>query len=156
MPDPPEWMTSDRATQLWNQYGPTLNKLGLLETLDAVGFSMLCESIDAYILASDQLSADDLVLTVGEFGAQQQNPLVAIVRQQSKAVRELLSEFGMTPTGRIRLTGSTSAEPVETQALDPLEELARRMGASIADPIKPVTPAKRKRAAGKRTRKKKT
>ena len=148
MPDPPDWMDSPRALQLWHQYGPILNKLGLLESVDAIGFSLLCDAIDGYLTASNKLSCENLVEYVGESQSPVQNPLVAIVRQQAKAIRELLIEFGMTPTGRIRLTGSTSVQPVEVAGLDPLEELAKRMNAGVpASPERPTTPARRKKAA---------
>lgn len=150
MPSPPVWMLDNvRAVQLWNQYGPVLNKLGLLESLDAVGFSLLCEAIDAYLIARDQLSAEDLICYVGKEASPVQNPLVAIVRQQTKAIRELLIEFGMTPTGRVRLTGSTSVQPVDVAGLDPLEELAKKMNAGVPPAVKPTTPARRKKAAAK-------
>lgn len=151
MPDPPDWMTSDRALQLWHQYGPILNKLGLLESLDAIGFSMLCEGIDFYLTASNELSREELVVHVGESGSPAPNPLVAIVRGQAKAIRELLIEYGMTPTGRIRLTGSTSIQPVDMKAMDPLEELAKKMNSvpPAILPEKPTTPARRKKAAKK-------
>lgn len=150
MPSPPVWMLENvRAVQLWNQYGPVLNKLGLLESLDAVGFSLLCEAIDAYLIARDQLGDEELVVTVGESFSPQQNPLVSIVRQQTKAIRELLIEFGMTPTGRIRLTGSTSVQPVDVAGLDPLEELAKKMNAGVPPAAKPTTPARRQKAAKK-------
>jgi P27 family predicted phage terminase small subunit len=146
MPEKPDWLTSPRALQLWHTYGPVLNQLGLLESLDAVGFSMLCAGIDAYLQAAAELAEQELVVLVGEMQCAQQNPLVAIVRSQAKAVRELLVEFGMTPTGRVRLTGSTSVQPVDMQAVDPLEELAKRMnGAPIAKPVAQTTPAKRPR-----------
>lgn len=159
MPDPPDWMTSERSLQLWHQYGPTLNKLGLLESLDAIGFSMLCEGIDFWLETSDKLSTQDLVEHVGESGSPVPNPLVAMVRAQAKAIQNLLTEFGMTPTGRVRLTGSTSVQPVEVQAMDPLEELAKRMNAgvppaAIVEP-KPTTPARRKKAAKKASKSRK-
>ena len=162
MPDPPDWMNSERALQLWHQYGPTLNKLGLLESLDAVGFSMLCDAIDDYLTARSQLIPEEFVINCGAkvydedgnvsyTGSPMQNPLVAIIRQHSKAIRELLVEYGMTPTGRVRLTGSTSVQPVEIKALDPLEELAKKMNGGLppALPEPPVTPARRKKAAKK-------
>jgi P27 family predicted phage terminase small subunit len=147
-------MDSPRALQLWHQYGPILNKLGLCESLDAIGFSMLCEAIDFYLAASDKLSSENLVEYVGESQSPVQNPLVAIVRQQSKAIRELLVEFGMTPTGRVRLTGSTSVQPVDSGELNPFEALTKKMqaGAISPPPIpeSPVTPARRKKAAAKK------
>ena len=155
MPDPPDWMTSERALQLWHQYGPTLNKLGLLESLDAIGFSMLCEGIEFWLKTSEKLSTESLVEYVGESGSPVPNPLVAMVRTQAKAIQNLLVEFGMTPTGRVRLTGSTSVQPVEVKALDPLEELAKRMNAGVPPAVaaeKPTTPARRKKASKSRKR----
>jgi phage terminase small subunit len=58
---------------------------------------MLCDACVAYVQARDQLSPDNLVITVGEFGAEQQNPLVSIIRQQSKASCALPSLSSSTP-----------------------------------------------------------
>jgi P27 family predicted phage terminase small subunit len=156
LPDPPAFVDSSEALAIWHQYAPALNRLGLLETLDAIAFGMLCDACVAYVQARDQLSPDNLVITVGEFGAEQQNPLVSIIRQQSKAVREFLGEFGMTPGSRSALTGSTSATPGQ-QEVDPLEALMSQFGQSappkVPDPP-PVTP-RRRQAAKKKAAKKK-
>lgn len=153
LPDPPAFLDNAEALKLWHQYAPALNRLGLLETLDALAFAMLCDAVVAYREARDQLEPHNLVVHVGEHGAEQQNPLVSIIRQQSKAVREFLCEFGMTPGSRTSLTGSTSATPRGAE-LDPLEQLMASMGeaqpAAAAAPAKPSTPRKRK---AKKTRK---
>ncbi|MBL8819097.1 MAG: P27 family phage terminase small subunit [Planctomyces sp.] len=155
MPEPPDWLVDSRSVALWNQYGPVLNRLGLLESLDAIGFAMLCDAIAFYLDAAEKIDMDELVVYCGESGSPAPNPLVGIVRAQAKAVRELLIEYGMTPNGRIRLTGSTSVKPVDLEQLDPLEQLARRMAATppVAIAEKPVTPARRKRAAKKASKK---
>lgn len=147
VPAPPDWMTDENALAIWEQYQGPLNALGLLETLDAVAFAMLCEAIVAYRDARSQLSPDDLVQSVGEAGALQQHPLVSIIRQQSKAVREFLAEFGMTPASRTALTGSTSAIPAGDQT-DPFE----RVLSEFAEPEPPATPPTKRKAAKKPAR----
>lgn len=162
LPDPPEWLEDSVSLQHWHKYGPILNRLGLLESLDAVAFGMLCDAIACFLSARDQLPADELVVYVGENGAAAQNPLVSIIRQQAKAIKDLLSEFGMTPSSRTGLTGSTSVERTAKE-LDPLEELAKQFG-SAEPPPKPTTPRRRlakkkaakKKAAKKRPTKKRT
>ena len=148
LPERPDWVTSDRAIELWEQFGRSLNQLGLLESLDAVAFGMLCEGFAAWLQAVQELSTEQLVQLVGEQHHPTQNPLVSIVRQNSKGVRELLSEFGMTPASRTQLTGSTSATR-QTTAVDPLEELAKKFGSAM--PPEPV-PTPKRRAVRKKKR----
>jgi P27 family predicted phage terminase small subunit len=121
MPDPPEFLDS-KALAVWRRYGPPLNALGLLESLDAIAFGMLCDAVVAWESTRDKLDDEQLFQCVGEGGALQQHPLVSIVRQNQKAVREFLTEFGMTPGSRTALTGSTSATPGDGD-VDPMEAL---------------------------------
>jgi P27 family predicted phage terminase small subunit len=156
MPEPPDWMTSPRALNVWHEYGPTLNALGLLESLDALAFSLLCDGLDALLEAREELSGQNLVVEVGEHGSPIQNPLVSIVRQQVKTVHDLLTEFAMTPGGRIRLTGSTSVK-ADQQTKDPLEALAERMGQMVSETIpaesRPAKAAAKKKPAKRKPRK---
>lgn len=150
VPDPPDWLTDPRSLEFWNRYALQLNALGLLENLDATAFAMLCDGVVAYLDASEQLVASELVQTVGKNGAQQQNPLVSIIRQQAKGVRELLAEFGMTPQSRTALTGSTSATPIDAEQ-DPFELLLKQYGDQFNGGPKPkkrtTRTASRKRPA---------
>jgi P27 family predicted phage terminase small subunit len=121
-PDPPSWLTSD-ARELWNEYADTLNALGILERLDAITFGILCDSIAALEdMRSEFRNDGSYTNNVGENGAIQANPLVQLIAQQAKAVITLASEFGMTPRGRINLTGSLSCDPDAGQ-LNPMEAL---------------------------------
>jgi len=150
MPDPPDWLQGEDSLALWHRYGPTLNALGLLESLDAVTFALLCDAYEALLQQRIELATVPLVVAVGENGAEQQHPLVGIVRQQVKSLQGLLSEFGMTPSSRTSLTGSTSTKPIQAD-IDPLEELMKQVGdmAPATDP-QPTTPRKRRKAAKKK------
>jgi len=147
IPDPPEWMTDDRAIAVWNKYATALNALGLLESLDTLAFAMLCESAVSYVDARSQLSPHELVQMVGENGALQQNPLVSIIRQLSKGTLDLFAEFGLTPASRTALTGSTAATPPGDN-IDPFEAVLNEYDSAINHTDPPVTP--RKRAAKKK------
>jgi P27 family predicted phage terminase small subunit len=149
-PEPPEWTAGSPETlELWNTYAPILNRLGLLETLDQLAFGMLCDAVAGYLRIRDELQAEQLVLLIGDNGYPTPNPLAALMRGQTKAVRELLSDFGMTPSSRSSLTGSTSVEPRAADEADPLAALLDELN-------RPIPLAKPKAAARKRPTKKKT
>ena len=71
------------------------------------------------------------------------------MRSQTKGLRELLSDFGMTPAARTSLTGSTSAEPAGVEAVDPLALLMAKMNGG-------GPPAGNTSAAAEREKKKRT
>lgn len=134
---------------MWNEYAPTLNQLGLLETLDRIAFAMLCDAVAGYLRIREELSHEELVLRVGEAGYPTPNPLAALMRGQTKAVRELLSDFGMTPSSRTSLTGSTSINGRSVANADPLAELLKRLNEPV--PKRQSKPAKKKPAKRKAT-----
>jgi len=133
----------------------TLNGLGLLESLDAVAFGLLCGDFAALLELSRQLSREDYVLEVGESGYPTPNPLCALVAKQQKGVIDLLREFGMTPAARSSLTGSTSATPNTKTEIDPFEELLKRMNAGPPAVESKKKPATRKRVTKKAAKKRK-
>ena len=98
---------------------------------------MLCDAVGGYLRIREELSHEQLVLSLGESGYPTPNPLCALLRGQTKAVRELLSDFGMTPSSRSSLTGSTSIEGPQEER-DPLAELMAGFG---PDPVTAEQPA---------------
>lgn len=152
-PDAPDWL-DDEGRKLWDKYSDTINRLGLLESLDDLSFALLCGSIATLFDMQQQFSRDSSYTNlVGENGALQINPLCQLIAQQTKAVLALAAEFGMTPRGRINLTGSLSCSP-ET-IVDPMEELLKELTATsdtITKPLKEV-PKKGTKAAKKMPKK---
>lgn len=135
-PDPPTWLTDD-GLELWLQYSDTINALGLLESLDAISFGLLCDAIATLHDMRQTFSRDGCYThTVGENGALQVNPICQLIAQQTKAVLTLAAEFGMTPRGRVNLTGSLSCNP-DPGAVNPMEQLLREVagtGVTAATP----------------------
>lgn len=126
-PDSLSWM----GQEIWEKYSDTLNSLGLLEVLDAIAFGLLCDSIATLKDMRDKLQPGDFVNVCGEHGALQANPLVTMIAQQTKGVLSLAAEFGMTPRGRITLTGSLSCNP-DGGAVNPMEALLKEVMGSTA------------------------
>lgn len=166
MPGIPPFIDSDEGRRVWFEYGPQINALGLLETLDAPAFAMLCES---FALLDDMRTEfagnPEFTICVGENGAVQPNPLLTEIGKQAKAILALLGEFGMTPVSRQKLTGSTSACPVDLNA-DPMaqlfDEAENALDFDDIDPpgltletTKPKRRATKKKAAKKKVAKKK-
>lgn len=148
-PDAPEWL-DDEGLKLWDKYSYTINRLGLLEFLDSISFGMLCSSIAVLFDMQREFAKDGSYTNlVGENGALQINPLCQLIAQQTKAVLALAAEFGMTPRGRINLTGSLSCSPEIT--VDPMEELLKELSATSATITKPLkeVPKKGTKAAKK-------
>lgn len=153
-PEPPSWLT-DEGRELWDQYSDTLNALGILERLDAISFGVLCDSIAALLDMRKEFARDgSYTNAVGENGAVQANPLVQLIAQQTKGVITLSSEFGMTPRGRINLTGSLSCDP-DAGAVNPMQALLDEVaGLSKSEPAtEQKRTAKRKAESGKPKRK---
>ena len=156
MPRMPDFVSTDVAAEFWRTYGPPCNRLGLLESLDAPAYGMLSETFSLLQQLRDAFAEDGrLTIAIGENGAEQPNPLLGEIAKQTKAILALLSEFGMTPVSRQKLTGSTSAEPVDPNA-DPMAALfAAVSGPGGAPPPPPPEPAQKPTAKRKPTPKRK-
>lgn len=113
---------------------------------------MLCDAVGGYLRIREELSTEQLVIYTGESQYPTPNPLCALLRGQTKAVRELLSDFGMTPASRSSLTGSTSIEGQQDER-DPLADLLQGFALDEAKPEmgNPATARKKtKKKAAKR------
>lgn len=118
-PAPATWTTPPRgldvhARRCWRQYAPMLLRLGLLTEADGQAFVLLCQTWARHERAQARLRA-----------VYRQKPKVTIeaieyirkaevsVEQASRELRQLWSEFGMTPAARSRL--DVYAPPLETE-----------------------------------------
>lgn len=118
-PEPARFLNPPRgldvyARRCWRQYAPMLLRLGLLTEADFQSFVLLCQTWARYERANARLRA-----------VYRQKPRVTIeaieyirkaevsVEQASRELRQLWSEFGMTPAARSRL--DVYAPPLETE-----------------------------------------
>ena len=140
MPELPAFVSSDDGREFWEEFGPAVNALGLLESLDSPAFAILAESFATLKDLRREWDSDQrFTITVGDNGAEQPNPLLDQIGKQVKGILQLLAEFGMTPVSRQKLTGSTSATPIDPNA-DPMAALANEANELGSIPKPPDAP----------------
>lgn len=110
---------------------------------------MLCDAFAGYLRIREELSTEELVTLTGESNYPTPNPLCTLLRGQTKAVRELLSDFGMTPASRSSLTGSTSIEGPQEER-DPLADLMKGFAPDAATPEPAGKPEDKTPAPGRK------
>lgn len=96
---------------------------GLLTSVDADAIAMYAETYARWVVASQKLATGGMVIEMatqngGKYLAS--SPYWAIVNQCLKIMKQLLSEFGMTPASRTRI--QVERPPDE----DPFDEFLSR------------------------------
>lgn len=116
--DVPAWLPEEGKAK-WKTLKPELEKIGMLSSVDSPAFEMM---LVHYALAKQaylQLAADG-ILADGARGTEKKHPAQQILRDNSSAFKQYLTEFGMTPSSRTRL-GTPKVNEV-----DEFEEFLKR------------------------------
>jgi len=116
MPDcPPE--VQGVAKECWEQIAPMLNDMGVLTKADGMALSLLCETFAHWRRAQDLLTKHGDVYPIkdeaGKVKYLQQTPYVSITRNFGKALKEMLCEFGLTPSARSRIETTGDKQTVK-------------------------------------------
>lgn len=111
----------------WDRLVPILEKMGVLTEADGAALMLYCECYSKWMRARGEIAKRGMLIemtrtitskrgaTVETTGKPIANPAVAIEIQTGRMMRELLIEFGLTPSSRSRL--KSAAEP-------PVDDLA--------------------------------
>lgn len=105
---------SDDAKKEWRRVAKELHGLGLLTSIDRTALSAYCETYVTWVDALAKCREMGLIVKTSN-GNPIQNPYLSVASQAEKRMRGWLSEFGMTPSSRTRI--SVDAAPEE----DPYE-----------------------------------
>ncbi|WP_234680325.1 phage terminase small subunit P27 family [Bradyrhizobium monzae] len=105
-PEPPARL-SDYARQEWEAVAPELYRLGLLTVLDISAFSVYCTAAAQLRQAEELLARDGKLTFTTKTGQRRVNPLIRIASQAQADMLKFGSAFGLTPVGRLRLSGVT-------------------------------------------------
>lgn len=117
---PPEWL-GDRGRDAWHDLMPVLRKMGVLTTADPMAFALLCDALGEYIEARAWIQAnEDVYSFVGKDGSTtwRKRPEVEIAQDAWRRAKTMLTEFGLTPAARSRVSGKPE------ESTDPLEKWA--------------------------------
>jgi P27 family predicted phage terminase small subunit len=101
---------SESGQKHWGQIRPMLVKAGIATNLDRNALILLCEEWATFLEATAAVRKKG-ILVQGPKGEPMRNPYLRVMNESTAALTRLLSEFGMTPSSRTRLKGSTEDNP---------------------------------------------
>lgn len=119
VPDPPRGLGRYGAEK-WRQLGPKLLAQGLLTVGDLDMLEQLCRAYQLLVMAENKLHSRGLSYNAGSKEQPQYRPRpeVAVARDAAYRYKQLLREFGQSPSSRAGL----SAPPSDAPDQDPAED----------------------------------
>lgn len=99
----PEGM-SEAAQKEWGRISKQLENAGILTEIDADALGLYCEAYARYKHANAQLARFGIVVRGARTGFPVQSPFLAIANKAFEQMRSILTEFGMTPSSRTRVS----------------------------------------------------
>lgn len=123
--DPPENL-SEQAKSIWNQIAQLGSKMNVIDQADAIALEMLAQTFAEWRQCQEWIKEKGTYYATSTNGGNKimrQFPQVSQAADAFRRLKSMLSEFGMTPSSRVRL-GSTEGEQDELTQL--LDSMARR------------------------------
>lgn len=110
---PPKWLKRSRkATEVWNELAPLLQKLNLLTDLDAIAFARYCRYVAEWIAADQAVQKEgtwfDTVGTNGE-PTKKRHPAFQACLEIEKRLGEMEATFGARPDARYKIMRDQAA-----------------------------------------------
>lgn len=94
----------DKAALIeWGRISAELEKMGLISEIDMAALAAYCQAYSRWLDAENQLAEQGLTITTMS-GNIIQNPLVRIANKAMLIMHRYLSEFGMTPSSRSKVS----------------------------------------------------
>lgn len=103
------------AVAKWKEMVPILLGLGTLTLADGEALATMCEVFSASQSCLLEFRASGPVIRT-DLGGVKPNPAGALYRSLVGLQAQLMSEFGLTPTSRVRLGGKDDAPVDEVEA----------------------------------------
>ena len=119
IPRKPTWMKGEAAKE-WKRITPQLAELGLISELDLVALTAYCSNWALFIECEQTILERGLTFETPN-GHTQQRPEVSIRRQALEQAKSFLTEFGLTPASRSKI----SLPEKKKVASNPFSEIGR-------------------------------
>ncbi len=110
---------SDEAKKEWKRIVSELDDMGLASKADRAALALYCDAWAMWREACDQIAEQGLT-TLSPNGHLMQSPYVSIRNNAFKQIKSMLTEFGLTPSSRSRVSVPAKEEE------DPLQAFMRR------------------------------
>jgi len=116
VPDPPEWLPLD-AKAAWEELAVVLAPMRVVSPADAISLAQLAEYLGKWKKATIALEKYGEVIPTrdetGKVTGFRRSPYIAIQIEYGLMLRRLMSEFGLTPSARARLSEPNGKEQTE-------------------------------------------
>lgn len=109
---------SKEALIEWGRISGQLYRLGLLANIDMAALAAYCQAYGRWVEAELAIKKNGLTIETSNLNVIQ-NPEVGIANKAMELMHKYLTEFGMTPASRARV----SAKPKEGEKKSPWEAL---------------------------------
>lgn len=106
-PTRPRWLHGT-GRRVWNRLEPELVRLGIATKVDGEALGTFCQAVADFGWCVRKLQREGRVVE-DHHGTLRAHPAVGIQAKAAQLLRLLAAEFGLTPSGRVRL--STPGEP---------------------------------------------
>jgi P27 family predicted phage terminase small subunit len=120
---PPSWLRlSPLARRAWRDLVPLLAGMRVLTAQDLVALGLLCDSLASYVTAKRIVTEQGSTYETrgdieGEGGSRmlRKHPAVEIGAEASRFAKVMLTEFGLTPASRARVSqvGASAQSPLD-------------------------------------------
>lgn len=124
LPMMPDWL-SDKAQQYWEQIGDVLLNMKLVSVGDGPALMMLCDVLAEWVEARQfVLENGSTYTTLSENGSEMHRayPQVAMASDAWRRAMSMLSQFGLTPSSRSKVSALGGE-----QGVDPFAEMLNEM-----------------------------
>ena len=98
MPEPPAHLSEEALAQ-WDLVAPQLNAVGMLAKLDGTAMEMYCVAYGNWVHAQEKIRQFGPLIK-HKSGALQQSPYMQMANKSFEQMRQMIAEFGMTPSSR--------------------------------------------------------
>jgi P27 family predicted phage terminase small subunit len=102
IPEMPDTL-SEGARPYWNDYGKKLAGMRVLSEVDTQALALLCEATATYWQMNAKVREQGVIVKLGKTGAIGYNPHFNAMNKAAEQMRQLLTEFGLTPSSRTRV-----------------------------------------------------
>ena len=106
----------ETAAAAYTKMGRLLNAMGLLTKVDIPALEAYCVAYGRWVEAEKKVKELGVVVKTTN-GNPIQNPYLSAANKAMKQMRQWMSEFGLTPASRTRVTAVEAEEPDELEQL---------------------------------------
>lgn len=107
---PPDWL-SERGREAWTDLLPLLRGMKVATVADPTALALLCDALAEYVEARSVVAEQGAIYwTRGKVEMQRTHPAVAIAQDAWRRAKTMLSEFGLTPAARSRVSSASGEE----------------------------------------------